>query len=186
MMVTKKSRTWALAEAAEVAEDLIRLLGPDCDRIEIAGSVRRCKPNVGDIELLVIPKTAPTDTLWLDRTPLDKRILEFMVDGILDYRLNKKGIRTYGRLNKLLIHVPSGIGVDLFSTTAENWGMSLVVRTGPAEFCVKMMSRFRALGLKGHAYGGVEDPLGTQLPCPTEEEVFRLARCSYIPPEKRF
>lgn len=174
-----------------MAEDLITLLRPVCQRIEIAGSVRRKKALVGDVELLAISKTSPA---YLSFTPdrprmeflhLDARVLELIAKGILDYRLNKKGSRTYGRLNKLLVHVPSEIPVDLFSTTAENWGMAWVVRTGPRELNIKMMSRFKALGLKGHAYGSVEGPGGEVYPCPTEEEVFRLLGWPYRPPERR-
>ncbi|MDP2952269.1 MAG: hypothetical protein Q8O76_02995, partial [Chloroflexota bacterium] len=78
----------------------------------------------------------------------------------------------------------TGIGVDLFSTTEQHWGMALLVRTGPADFCKRVMGTFKANGLKAHAYGGVEVE-GVEVPCPTEEEVFRLLGWPYIPPEKR-
>ena len=46
--------------AIEIAEKVKALLLPHCERIEIAGSVRRKKPNVKDIEIVAIPK--PFDT----------------------------------------------------------------------------------------------------------------------------
>jgi DNA polymerase/3'-5' exonuclease PolX len=191
-MTTPKSRTWPLAEAREVADALITLLRPACEKIEIAGSVRRQRPQVGDLELLAISKTSPAnEQLAFDRPrlvvpALDARVGELITTSVLDYRLNKPGTRTYGPLNKLLVHAPSGISVDLFSTTLENWGMALVVRTGPKDFNIRMMARFKALGLQGHAYGGVEDKWGKQfMLCPTEEEVFRLLQWNYVPPEKR-
>ena len=184
-MTTAKSRTWALAEAREVAQDLITLLRPMCERIEVAGSVRRKRPQVGDIELVVVSKEAPSTSLWLERPRLDARTLELIGVGILNYRLNKNGHLAFGLKNKLLIHVPSGIHVDLFSTNMENFGMSWIVRTGPAEFNIKMMSRFISLGMRGHAYGGVTDQHGNELPCPDEETVFHLLGWRYRPPEER-
>ena len=184
-MTTKKSKTWPLQQAREVGEELISLLLPACERIEIAGSIRRQRSMVGDIELVVVSKEAPSTSLWLWRPRLDARILELIGEGVLNYRLNKKGARTFGPLNKLLVHIASGISLDLFSTTEENWGMAWIIRTGPAEFNIKMMSRFITLRMRGHAYGGVTDQHGNELPCPDEETVFRLMGWRYRPPEER-
>ncbi|GAI50844.1 unnamed protein product, partial [marine sediment metagenome] len=45
-----------LEKAKVIAENLRSLLAPVCARITIAGSIRRQKPEVGDIELLCVPK----------------------------------------------------------------------------------------------------------------------------------
>jgi DNA polymerase/3'-5' exonuclease PolX len=45
-----------LYDAQRIADKLIADLSPHCDRIEVAGSVRRQKPECGDIELVAIPK----------------------------------------------------------------------------------------------------------------------------------
>ena len=184
-MASVKSKTWPLAEATSVAEDLITLLRPACERIEVAGSVRRNRVLVGDVELLVVSKEAPNTSLWLERPPLDARILQLMAEGILNYRLNKNGSRTFGPFNKLLAHIPSGIPIDLFSTTLANWGLSLVIRTGPKEFNIKMMTRLKTLGLQGHVNQPIQDQNGDPLPCPTEEILFRLLGWRFLPPEER-
>mgnify|MGYP001591582574 CR=1 FL=1 len=59
------------------------------------------------------------------------------------------------------------------------------MRTGPKELNIRAMSRFRSLGLQGHAYGGVTGRDGEALPCPTEKVVFRLLQWPYVAPEKR-
>ena len=187
-MTTPKSRTWPLAEAREVAEELITLLRPACEKIAVAGSVRRRKDQVGDIELLCISKVLSDLDFFgksTDYAILDKMLVGIIGDGLLDYRLNRKGSRAFGPLNKLLVHRPSGIGVDIFSTTAENWGLSLLVRTGSRSFNIKVMTRFRSLGMQGHAYGGVTDQHGRDLACPTEEEVFRILQWPFVAPEQR-
>ena len=48
-----------------------------------------------------------------------------------------------------------------------------------------MMARFRELGMRGHAYGGVTDQDGNEIECPDEETVFRLLGWSWMPPERR-
>src|SRR5258708_19958012 len=46
------------------AEELVEKLAPHCERIEIAGSIRRGKHTVKDIDLVVIPKMTSPDTLY--------------------------------------------------------------------------------------------------------------------------
>ena len=109
-----------LTKARAIAEDLRRLLEAVCEKIALAGSIRRQKPEVGDIEFLVIPRVYY----------LDKLLHDLMMKDILAMHLNKRGRSTYGPKNKLMVHVPSGIGVDIFSTTEQYWPVALVVRTG--------------------------------------------------------
>ena len=177
-IVMEKTRC-PLHRAEEVANEMVKLLESACARITIAGSIRRQKPEVSDIELLVIPKYAGLADM------LDREIQTLLFGGILDFRRNKRGSRVYGPKNKLMVHVPSGIAVDLFSSTEENWGMALFVRTGPREWNIKAMSRFRELGMQGHAYGGVTDAEGNELGCPDEETIFGYLGWAYVPPERR-
>ena len=94
-------------------------------------------------------------------------------------------LSSMGPKNKHLIHVPSGIRLDVFTTDAANWGMAMFVRTGPAEWNIRAMSRFQALGMKGHAYGGVTDFDGAEIECRDEATVFQLLQWRYTPPEGR-
>ena len=187
-MTTKQRHD--LQYARVVAEDLVRLLGPYCTRIEIAGSMRRQRPDVGDIELLCISKVTSVADLFGDIATncymLDEALETIVEDAtVLQKRLDKRGRATFGEQNKLMVHVPSGIPVDVFSASEENWGMSQLVRTGPSDFNVRVMARFKALGMKGHAYGGVTDPEGNEIACPDEETVFRLLGWPLMPPEER-
>ena len=182
---------YGLASAKEVADQLVRLLAPHCERIAVAGSIRRKWPQVKDIELLCASMVTSTADLFGGAVTnwyfLNKKLDGLVADGsVLNKRADKSGRYSYGEHNKLLVHVPSGIPVDVFSSSTKNWGMSLVVRTGPKEFNVRMMSRFRDLGMRGHAYGGVTDQEGNEVGCPDEETVFQLLGWPWIPPEKRW
>jgi DNA polymerase/3'-5' exonuclease PolX len=163
-----------LAQARAIAEALRELLRPACTRVEIAGSIRRRRPDVGDIELLCIPKYGgPVDLL-------DSLLRRLIAEGALDYRRNKRGSTVYGPKNKLLVHNPSGIGVDVFCTTWECWGVSLVVRTGGKTTNKEIATRALQRGMKFHAYGrGFTRADNTELVCHTEREVFKAVglRC---------
>ena len=168
-----------LEKAKVIAEKIKALLESSCEKVVIAGSIRRRKPEVGDIEVLVIPKyVAGVDML-------DAKIHTLMQLAVLGLRRNKRGSVVYGPQNKLLRHVQSGMAVDIFSSTEANWGMALFIRTGPKEWNIRAMSRFRELGMMGHAYGGVSAPDGSELSCPDEETVFGYLGWSYIPPGRR-
>ncbi len=188
---------WPAVTATRAAEDLLALLAPACSRIVIAGSLRRRKQRVKDVELLCVPQTSaapvqleqpmlfgdpPTET----RDLLHDRILELVDSGELAYRLDARGRQTFGPSNKYMIHVPTGVPIDIFSTTMRDWGMALFVRTGPKEFNIRAMQRFHDLGLRGHAYGSVTARDGTRLDCHHEEDVFRLLHWTYLDPQQRF
>lgn len=172
---------WPLADALAVAETLRDTLAPACHRIEIAGSVRRKRADPADIELVCIPK--PSDGIF-EQDALDAAIQVLFYDGVLDYRLNAKGQRTYGPKNKLLLHVPSGIPVDVFSCSPGAWAMAMMIRTGPSELNVRMMQRFLDMGYKGYIYG-VKNRQGEDLELLDEAAVFRLLGWTYQEPWER-
>ena len=183
--------------AEPVALELLGLISPVCERIVIAGSLRREAEEVGDIELVCIPDVAramlprsgqsnlfgdPVGDLAADA--LDLELHRLITKGVLNYRLDDRGRRTFGPLNKFLVHVATGIPVDIFCTDFENWGLTLFVRTGPKDLNIRAMKRFRDLGMRGH----VSSPITRseeEIPCPTEELVFDLLEWKYVEPRKR-
>ena len=182
-----------LAKAEHVANELRDLLESACIRIAIAGSIRRQRPDPADIELLCVPKPC-NEILYTDAldeavmgAPLDMRpnVKGRFTYGPLNKLMVVKGRFTYGPLNKLMVHRASGIPVDIFSTSVGNWGMSLMVRTGPKEWNVRFMARLLAQGMKGHAYGGITSATGQEIECPDEGTVFRALGWPYTPPEQR-
>ncbi|MDP2662775.1 MAG: hypothetical protein Q8R28_18830, partial [Dehalococcoidia bacterium] len=186
---TTKNRI-PLADALLVANGLRTNLAPSSEYMVIAGSIRRRRPDIGDIELLYVPRFEPIGQSNLfgkmEMADLvDVELRRMMTQGVLGKRLNVNGNPIgYGDRNKALVHVASGIGVDIFSTTAEYWGMALVVRTGPAEWNQAMMTAFLRRGMQGHAYAGVSRG-GKEIECPTEESVFALLGLPYLEPWER-
>ncbi|MBA7672485.1 hypothetical protein ES703_80662 [subsurface metagenome] len=168
-----------LERAKAIAEEVKSLLEPGCERIEIGGSIRRRKPDVGDIELLAIPKyVAGVDQL-------DKEIGALFIQRLLCYRRNKRGRITYGPKNKLLLHIPTGIGVDIFSTTEECWPVALVVRTGGKQTNIRISMAAQEMGYQFHAYGSGFSTLQGEIVCRSEREVFEAVGLPYREPWER-
>jgi len=169
-----------IEKAKGIAEKIKAVLESSCERIVIAGSIRRQKPDVGDLELLCIPK-------YIDGVDmLDAKIQTMIYFDMLGYRLNKLGSKVYGAKNKLLLHRPSGIGVDIFSTTEECWPVALVVRTGGEKTNKEIASRALERGIKFHAYGrGFTRADGSELICQSEADVFKAVGLAYREPWER-
>lgn len=159
-----------------IAQRLLAALAPNCERIELAGSLRRHKPLVGDIELVAIP-CRPTDLLgaplagptYLDRF-LDDRAVPFTKRG------DKYQQFAYGR------HT-----VDLFLATPATWGSIYTIRTGSAEFS-KWLVTAQPHGAAPFGLvfqGGRLHAHGRLLATPEETNVFNALGLAYIEPAER-
>ena len=168
-----------LEKAKAIAEKIKAVLESSCERIELAGSIRRQKPEVRDIELLAIPKYDGTIDM------LDAKIQTLIHFGMLSYRLNKLGRKVYGPKNKLLVHIPSGFGVDIFSTDEQCWPVSLVVRTGGKTTNQQIATRALQRGMKLRAYGDGFDTPDGHFQCKSEQEVFQAVGLRYLEPWER-
>ena len=123
--------------ALKTAEALVEHLRPACVRIEIAGSIRRSKPEVKDIEIVCVPDLSPMPAPKLEfgkpipkshKTLLDKMVMDMKASGDIDLKMNGD------RFKKLYLKY-AGIWVDLFiNIPPSHWGVQMVIRTGPSEF----------------------------------------------------
>lgn len=180
-----------LAHAQLVAQELIELLNPFCDRIEVAGSVRRKKNICKDIELVIIPKKQVEKTgLFGDEEttyyPIDNFIL---YNPLFRLRPNKNGGTSYGGKNKLLEynHKEYGwIALDIFTADESNYMMVKFIRTGGAETNKLIATTANKYKMNLRIYESCfEDRRGNKYVMKSEEEIFRLLGLNYLPPEKR-
>jgi len=168
------------ADAMAVARRWRDALTPFTTRIQIVGSLRRLKPTVGDCEVLFIPKTEPSGLFGETVLDLASEFLTKERDaGNLTVR------HGWGPKNKFAVDVQSGIPIDFFSTSLENWWVALVVKTGSADTCLKLTNGALALNRSLLAGGpGVSTTKGTIF-AKSEDDVFRLCGVPFLPPEKR-
>lgn len=134
------------AVAKQKADELISILDFFCEKIKLAGSIRRVVPMVKDIELVCIPDSITIDNLFeedKERDPLFIRTVRAL--GKIE-----KG-DPMGRYCKF-IH--EGIPVDLFMTTEADFIRQWVIRTGSAKFSMDAIAkRWVRIGWVGTSEG---------------------------------
>ncbi len=167
--------------ALPIAEAWKTLLCAACDRIEIAGSIRREKDNVGDIEIVCIPRYQQD---MLQRpllnavTALDHLLDNFESEGILRKDMG-------GHRYKRYIITEHELQLDLFCTTPAQWGVIFAIRTGPVEFSKKLVTPHWQGGFLESGYSVREGRVwhgGLMLETPEEKDVFEYTKCDWIDP----
>jgi len=119
-----------LEQAEELANKWIDILSEYCERIEIAGGIRRRKQEPHDIEIICIPKAEEAKDMF-GYVIASKHALQFAIDG-LAYTGEFKKLKDGKKFKQL--ELPEGITIDLFIVRPETWPVQFVIRTGPAEF----------------------------------------------------
>jgi DNA polymerase/3'-5' exonuclease PolX len=163
-------------------------LAPLCVRIVLAGSLRRGKHAVGDVELLYISRVVkrPADLFSSKLVALADLEIDKLLDaGVLAKRRNKAGAFAWGAKNKLALHCTTGIPVDLFAATEENCWNYLVCRTGPAALNARIAALARCQGWQWHPYGTGFSRGEQMLRVDSEEEVFAFVGLDYRRPCER-
>jgi len=183
------------AKALEVARDLTVAFREHCleGRFIFAGSLRRGKAEVGDIELVYSPIVQmlpdPNDLLGnpVPTQMFDVQLEDWLRRGKLSKRVGEKGGTAWGPANKLAVHEASGIGIDFFQASERNFWTLLVCRTGSAESNTRICNAAIARGQKWNPYRGFEDRLtGELLFVPdSEEALFAHVRLPYLQPKDR-
>ena len=137
----KRERGMTLEYARDLAEALVALLEPACERIEIAGSIRRRKPNPNDVEVVAVPKWRGQATLMWGVEPtestLDLRCNELLATGQLEKRPDGQGRHCWGTGVKRAVFFQGKdyAPVDLFQVVGSaQWGVIYAIRTGPGDF----------------------------------------------------
>lgn len=137
--------------ATHIANRIVQILGPHCDRIHIAGSIRRKVASVGDIEILAIPKKeTKNEDLFGEGEKIISRDFVEALAGIT--KLVIKG-NVQGRYMQIIL-TNTEIALDLFLPVADDYFRQLAIRTGSAEFAHKVIaSAWKRKGWCGSDHG---------------------------------
>jgi DNA polymerase (family 10) len=160
-----------LEEADKLAEAIKAAVKTHCEKIEVAGSIRRQKPKVHDIDFVVVTKC---DSDW-------KAINEVL------RRLKAKPNCSGNQLIKSFVPCQNGLfQVDFYRAKPSTFGIHLLVRTGSAEhncwlagYAISKGMRLKyseGLILDGKPIAGMDEKsvfeaLGLPFPLPTEREI---------------
>jgi len=197
------------AKALAVGERIVEALSPVCARIQIAGSLRRKKELVGDVEIVYVPKFTEVpnpQSLFGDelmRVNAADLIIQALIErGALAKRPKPSStlagrpqnyVFTWGEWIKLAVAVKTGVPVDLFATTQEDWWNVLVCRTGSAESNTRIAGEALRRGWQWNpspSGGGFRREAGNGRPeefvrMNSEQEVFEFVGLKYLEPDER-
>ena len=160
-------------DALAVAEPMLDSLRqhPDVIRCSTAGSLRRWRETIGDVDFLVSSKSPAN-------------IIEYFVaqPGILS--VSAKGD------TKASVVLAGGIQADLRVVTDEEFPFALAYFTGSKEHNIVMRQRAIARGLRLNEYGLFKSKEETRdaklrVACVTEEEIYSALDLAFVPPEMR-
>lgn len=156
----------ALMAAERTLRPLLTL--PGALRGEIAGSVRRGRPTIGDIDLLIAA---------YDAAP----IMDAFVSGPDVVRILGQGG------TKSSVELTSGLNCDLRIVPPERFGTALSYFTGSQAHNIRLreLALNAGLSLNEWAFTPKDSDDGPEILCATEEEVYGRLGLPYIPPELR-
>lgn len=162
----REARRLPLSVAAQYAEPLRRYLGAirGVTRVEIAGSYRRGRDTVGDLDVLLCAPAGVDPFGPLERYP-DLRAL------------------SASGTTKAAGVLRNGLQVDLRAVPKESFGSALQYFTGSRDHGIHLRRRAQERGLKLSEYGLFRGE--RRIAGETEEGVYRALALEFVPPELR-
>ncbi len=160
--------------ADEIAGKMIGLLEklPGVDKVTPAGSLRRGRETVGDLDLLVTGKCCANEA---QRNKVIDEILNF--PGILEVLAKGE--------NKVSVKLRSGMQVDVRLLPPDSFGAALQYFTGSKNHNVTLRQRALKQGYTLNEYGLVRMEDEKRVAGKTEEEIYKKLGLEWIPPELR-
>jgi DNA polymerase (family 10) len=160
---------WLLAKMEPIVASLVDYLdGPDAvEQVDVAGSYRRRKETVGDLDVLVLSADGPT-----------------VMDHFTDYE-DVEEVRSQGE-TRSTVELTSGVQVDLRVVPPESYGAALMYFTGSKAHNVALRDRALEAGLTINEYGVFRDDDDEErVAGETEAEIYGLFDLPFIVPELR-
>ncbi|MEF8879494.1 MAG: DNA polymerase/3'-5' exonuclease PolX [Candidatus Thermoplasmatota archaeon] len=160
----KSKQRFLLGYVSPEAKEIKNALKKHVDKIEIAGSLRRKKETIGDVDILAVTSNAKDVMNFF--TSLDK-VKKVMAKGE-----TKSSVRLYG-----------GIQVDLRIVKEESFGSALQYFTGSKDHNIEIRKIAQKNNFKLNEYGLFKND--KQIAGETEEEIYETLGMNWVPPELR-
>lgn len=141
-----------LHEAKSIAIDICYKLQPFTTRINIAGSIRRKKPEVKDIEIVLTPTIIQSSYKDLFGAVKTSNIVSPDFTQVIDSLGKIEKGNSCGRYMKIVL--PQGINLDLFIPDPPDFYRQYAIRTGSADYSFKVITHgWRKIGWVGSDLG---------------------------------
>ena len=166
-LAKRKKERMLLGHALPIAEELKNKLENELSvitKIEVAGSLRRMKPTIGDIDILVISTNH---------------------GQVADYFTSMNDVKEVlgkGR-TKISVILKNGLHTDLRLIEESSYGSALLYFTGSKDHNIKLRLKALEKGYKLSEYGLFKE--NKQIAGKTEKEVYSKLKMAFIPPELR-
>lgn len=169
--MSKSATRFPWEQALEWAVEVHDLLKGFTTRVEIAGSIRRGRPDVGDIDIVLLDSASNP---W-QHTFINSKLSE------MGYRQTKDG-----DLIASFTHEERA-GLDLYYADPSTWGITLLVRTGSAAHNVKMVEVARKMtpSRRLEVSRGIVDTAGRVIASNEESDIFTALKLPFIEPPDR-
>lgn len=171
MQAQKAGERVLLAEALEIVDELRGELEKckEIEKLEFAGSIRRMKATIGDIDILAT--SAPKNR-----------------QKVLDHFVSMSGIKkvlAQGDTKASVIIETKERQVDLRLVENDQWGAALLYFTGSKDHNIHLRMIAKDKGYKINEYGIYDNRTDKKLAGKTEKEMYGKLKLSWIPPEMR-
>lgn len=181
-----------------LAERIQRELAEYCLKCEIAGSIRRARPEVNDIDLVILPKPGATQLIKA-RCKLRCRVI---TDGDQNFIVALNLFDDSAQMRKIdfqldIFFAHNGVD-DLLAPQPTNYGSILLSRTGSKDHNKKLCTIAKQRDMAWKPYIGLfaggewvfrgqesEYEGGTLIASETEEKIFEALGLKWIPPVLR-
>ena len=148
-----------LQEAEKLAEEFICEIADYCEKVRIVGSIRRRRPQVKDVDLVLIVRD------WFNFTIKLQQISRIKIDGEQVKRLTYKGEQ-----------------IDLYLADNKTYEALTLIRTGSSQHNIRLAMLAQKKGMKLSHKGLTRNGV---VIASTEKEIFEALDLSYVPPEGR-
>lgn len=170
--MSKVDRRYPLEAAKVWAREAIDAVGPYSPMLAVAGSIRRQRDDIGDVDLVVLDYTS--------QNPWQKHEIGLAL-AKLGYVQTKNGDKIASFTH------PSRCPLDLYYATPETWGITLLVRTGSAAHNVFLADHgaHRLPSRRLKVSRGIVNTADIVVASRTEEECFAALGLRYVEPWER-
>jgi len=168
-------------QALTLAQKIQTHLREYCTMIEIAGSIRRGRPECGDVDLVVLPKPNALADLKA-RCQQRARVIQ---DGPQNFICRLSGHVSVVQGFQLDIFIATPESDDMFTPSPTNFGSLMLCRTGSKEHNIFLIERAKEQGLRWQPYQGILNAKNEIIASRTEEEIFTALKLDYVPPDRR-